>query len=299
MVTSANSNYVLDEVVTALVFEALYDSTEFLLPELYDVRGSNSRRERLASTGALSRYTEKLPGVSADEDSISQQWEKDFTHKVFAKQIPIEQELIDDEEWGYVADISRQMGQLAGYSMEEDAAAPFNEAFSSSTYKSEDGLSICNGAHLNAAGGNSQSNSGTTALSITSVGATRTLMRKFTNSRALKMIVRPDELHVPVDLEETAWEIVNSMGRTGTANNNANMYNGMFRLVVNDFFTDVNNWFMADSKMRKANLLWFMRKAFQSFGDGNLFSGVRRVGAQYRESHGCRDWRWIYGHAVS
>lgn len=296
-VTSGNLNFVLDEIATVVMFEEFYDATDFLMPYFFSIRPSKKRRERSASIGGLSRYEVKAETQSAAEDSISQQFEKDYVHSAYSKQIPVSRELIDDEEWGTFAEIAQELGVKAAESMEEDGAGVFNNAFGS--VLCEDGLSLCNGAHVNAQGGNSQSNSGTAALTAAGIKSTRTAMRKFTNYRGGKMSIRPDLLAVPVDIEEEAWEIVRSAGKLDTSNNNMNMYNGMFALAVWDWMTDVNAWFMIDRRRMARNLFWFQRVSFESFGDGNLFSGTKRVGGYYRASFGARDWRWVYGNNPS
>jgi hypothetical protein len=121
----------------------------------------------------------------------------------------------------------------------------------------------------------------------------------YRNYRGDKMSVHPKLLVVPTDLEEVAWEMIRSTGKPDTANNNANMYNGMFDLVVWDFLTDTNAWFMVDPRLMKLNLIWFQRIALEVFGDGNLFSGTRNIGGYYRAALGVRDWRWIYGNNPS
>lgn len=293
--STTNLNLLVDEIVTSLAYESFYDSADFLMPELYDVRSSNKRRERQASLGGIGQYTEKLAGGAADEDTINQQFSKDFVHRAYAKQLPIERELIDDSEWGILQDISRQLGEQAGLTMEAAAMGVFNDAFGGAEYVGEDGLSLCNSTHVNAQGGNSQSNTAALALNRTNIETVRVAMRKFKNYRGDKLMVRPDALLVPVDLEDSAWEAVRSVGRPDTANRADNMYNGMFSLIVGDFLTDTNAWFMLDTRKMKQNLLWFMRVGLEIFGDGNLFTGVRRVGGYYRESHGFRHWGWVYG----
>ncbi len=294
-ITSNSMSYILDEVVSAVAFESFY-AEQFMMPVLYDVRGSGRRRERSASIGGLSLYAEKTNGQNATEDQWTQQFEKDFVHVAYGKRVAIERELVDDEDYGVLAEIGSQLGSLAAQTMEEKAADLFEDAFAGATYKAEDNLSICNSAHLNADGGNSQDNSGTSALSMAAVKATRTAMRRFKNYRGDRMAVRPDLLIVPPDLEETAWEIIRSTGRPDTTNRADNMYNGMFNLVVWDFLDDTNNWFMADSRLMKQNLLWYQRIPLEIYGDGNLNTGTRTIGGYFRASHGCRDWRWVYGH---
>lgn len=305
-ITSNTLSFTLDEVVSAVAMEAFYEES-FLLPLLYDVRPSGRRRERTASLGGLSEFEIKNEGAAASEDSPVQQFEKDFVHVARGKTVNITREYVDDEEWGVVVDLGRQLGVMAHYTMEKDAMAPFREAFSSTSYLAEDGLTICNSAHLNVDSGNSQDNSGTTALSMASIKTTRTAMRNFTNYNGQLAGCRPDSLLVPCDLEEDAWEIIRSTGRPDSTNLAANMYNGMFQLYVSDFLStgisdgDANNWFMLDTRKLKGagNLLWFQRIPLEIYGDENKFTGTRSIGAYYRASHGLRDWRGIYGHNVA
>ena len=57
-ITSANMEFVLDEVVSSVMFESFFDEP-FMYPMLFDVRTSNRRRERSASIGGLGEYQEK------------------------------------------------------------------------------------------------------------------------------------------------------------------------------------------------------------------------------------------------
>jgi len=302
--TSNTLSFVLDEVVSAVVFESFFAET-YMMPALYSIRGSARRRERLASIGGIGEFEAKNETAAAAEDEVTQQFEKDFVHTAYAKQIPVSRELIDDEEYGVLADLGGQLGTMAAYTMENKAAELFRDAFAGATYTDEAGLSICNTAHLNVDGGNSQSNRGTVAFSLANIKVARTAMRKFKNYNGELLSVRPNALLIPPDLEEDAWEAVKSIGRPDTTNNAANFYNGMFQLFVWDFLStgvtggDVNNWFMLDTRVLAQSLLWFQRVPLEVFGDGDLFKGTRRIGAYFRASHGLRDWRGIYGNIVA
>lgn len=295
-ITSANMEFVLDEVVSSVMFESFFDEP-FMYPMLFDVRTSNRRRERSASIGGLGEYQEKGRTQAAAEDQITEQFEKDFVHKSYAKQVAVERELIDDEEYGVLQEIGSQLGIMAAYSQEKTAAEIFNDAFAGVSHTGEDGKSLCNAAHVNSDGGNSQSNTGTETCSLAGIQITRLAMRNFTNYRGEKLAIRPNLLIVPPDLEETAFEIVRSTGSTKDDKNSGvvNFYNGRFDLAVWDFLTDTNNWFMADSRLMKQNLIWYQRTPLEQFGDGNLFTGTRRVGGYYRNSYGFKDWRWVFG----
>jgi hypothetical protein len=297
--TTSNLSYILDEVVSAVAYESFYED-QFMMPSLYDVRTSKRRRERMTVLGGLTTYDEKTAGAEPTTDQMRQEAQKDWVHVAYGKKIPIERELVEDQEWGLLGEVGIQLGTLAAQTMEVNGAALFNDAFAGSTYTDAYGLSICNDAHLNAAGGNSQDNSGTNSLNYSGLNTTRTAMRKFTNAEGDKLSVRPDLLLVPTDLEMDAWELLKSALKPGTTNNNANFYAGAgFSLGVVDHFTDTNAWFMCDSRLMRQNLIWWQRVSLEVYGDGNLHTGTRNIGGYFRCSHGSKGWRWIYGNNPS
>lgn len=300
MITSSSLSYALDEVVSVVVYENLFDGT-WLFPAFYNVRTSSLPRERSASFGGLTTWSVKTETSAPASDEYTQQFEKTFTHVARGKQIPVSREFVDDQQWGFMEDIGQQLAYTANLTMETQGMLILNNAFTGATAEglSEDGLSLCNIAHLNSDSGNSQSNTGTNSLGMAGINTTRIAMRKFTNYRGDKLNIMPDELWLPVDLEETAWEIARSVGRPDTANRAENMYNGAFTLYVSPFITDTNAWFMCDSRLRKQNALWFQRVGVEVFGDGNLLSGTKTIGGYTRFINGPKDWRFIYGNNPS
>lgn len=292
--SSGQMSYLLDEVVSA-VFINEFTQLPQVMGALYNIRTSSKARERSSSMSGLGLFTQKPELQAVDIDIPIQQFQKTFNHTPFGKQTPVSRELIDDEDWGFFEDLGVQFAVAANRTMETDAAAVFNDAFDGATYKGEDDKSLCHTAHVNVDDGNSTSNKGTNTLSHSGIKATRLAMRGFTDYRGQKISVNPDTIITPPDLEEDAWEIINSSQITGSANNNANFYQGRFSLVVWNYLTDTNDWFMTDSMMQRMNLIWYFRTGLEIFGDGDLFTGTRSIGAYYRKSNGFRDWRWIYG----
>lgn len=299
--TSANMSYLLDEITSAVAINQFSQLTN-LMGQLYGMRSSGKRRERSSSISGLGKLQKKTATVLSTEDRPVQQFQKTFLHSAFALHTPVERELLDDEDWGWFQDLGIQYAMSANRTMESEAALVFNDAFDGAeTGIAEDGLSLCNSAHLNADGGNSQDNSGTSALSAANVGTTLTSMRKFTDYRGEKISVNPDGLVIPVDLEQTAWEIVRSSQKPVDADSVpfANYLNNRFALFSWNYLTDINNWFMVDQQMMRMHLLWYQRIGMEIFGDGDLFTGTRRIGIYSRWSNGSKDWRWVYGHEVA
>jgi hypothetical protein len=126
-------------------------------------------------------------------------------------------------------------------------------------------------------------------------------MYAFKDDKGELMLVRPDTLLVPRNLEDTARIVTDTVNRPGTANNDTNpirAYN--LRVVVSDYLTDTNDWFVIDSRLGKMHLHWWDNErptaAVDPTSDFNLIVKVRTTG---RWSYGFTDWRWVYGNNVS
>lgn len=150
----------------------------------------------------------------------------------------------------------------------------------------------------NVAGVSTQSNEGTSALSATTVEATRLLMAAFCDDIGEKISVLPDTIIAPRALEQTGWEIINTKGKVDTANNNANFHQGKYKLVIWDRLTDTTNWFMSDYSMQKEYLNWWNREPVQFFQDKDSSTMVAIYLGYYRVGTGWDDWRFLYGQLV-
>jgi hypothetical protein len=294
MLTTSNLSYAIDQVVSAVAFERFY-AEPFYMPLFYDVRTSSKPSERSASFSGIGDYEEISETASMPEDSQpGNQFEKDFVHVEYGKLLPFSRKIADDEQWGLIEDYGQQLGYKAAYTMEKAAVALFNDVYTGATYKAEDNLSIANAAHVNADCGNSQANYGTNSLNLAGLETTRVAMRAFKNYSGDLAPSRPRLLVIPPALEQTAFELLKSVGKPETANNNINFYNGMMDAVVWDFLTDSNAWFAIDPQLMKMNLIWWQRIALEIYSTGNLFDRSKKVGGYYRCSHGCKDWRWMF-----
>lgn len=299
-ITQANASYVSDETVSIFAFDEFIQYSP-RMPALFNQQGSSTYREVRGSMSGLGDFQEKVALADPSEGQPIQQFKKEFLHKEFALAVKVERKVYEDQQFPFFEQLGRKIGESAVRTFEKYAAGVFNGAFSSASYSSEDGLSLCNSAHLNSDGGNSQSNSGTTALSYSAVGTTMTAMRRYYDYVGNVSGAEPDLLLHPVTLDKTAFEIIRSMGDPTNANNVANYYNGKLASLSWAYLdaSDTNNWFLIDSRLMKQNLLWYWRMALEVFGDGDAFKGLRRIGGYYRSSHDSIDWRWIYGHNVT
>lgn len=233
--------------------------------------------------------------------------------KEFAGGIQIERKLIDDDRYDVIK--SRQNGLAEAYARVEEkyGASAFGYAFSTAfTFMSnEEGVSLCSSSHSNKSGASTSTgfdNSGTSALSKTSIGATRILMKQFRNDIGARISVEPDTILVPDNLYDTACEAVgyNDAGASSaldpdSGNNKINAQYKRWKVIayprLDDY--DTNNWFMIDSKRMKEFMLWINRVSPESNTQVDFETLMFKQSIYGRYGYGWTDWRFLYGHTVS
>jgi phage major head subunit gpT-like protein len=170
---------------------------------------------------------------------------------------------------------------------------------------------MCSASHTTKSGVSTSSgfgNYGTSALSKTSVAATRILFRKFRDDIGELYDSEPDTLLVPEALYDTACEIVGvgkngatSMLDSASANNTINtLYKG-FKVIpwrLLDAYS-TKSWYMIDSRMAKKFLLWIDRVKPETATetDFHTFSIMQSLRARF--GWGWLNWRWLYAHYVA
>jgi hypothetical protein len=166
-------------------------------------------------------------------------------------------------------------------------------------------VSLCSSSHTTKSGTSTASgfdNSGTSALSPTSLAATRLAMRLF-RSDISERIEMSDNLAliVPDNLADTANQIVGTPGGFDTAASDKNMdykrYTVIPYLRLDD--TDTNNWFMVDMDQMKQDLMWINRINDDINHTFDFESYLSKISIYFRVAYGWKNWRWLYGHAVS
>lgn len=276
--------------------QALVDPTSIL--SLYNVQSSNRAQEKNQGVGGFGLIPE-YTGTSIPADSFELLYGKTYVHKEYAQQMAVERKLIDDDEYGVMAQRARLLGMAFDRTVEYHASSMYVNAFSSS-YLGADSKALCATDHpYSPTDSTTQSNKGTTALSHDSLIAARIAMMKFKDSRGNPMLVRPDTLVVPIDLGPTARVIVESAQKSGVANNDTNV-NRSYNIIENSYMTDTNNWFLVDSRLARmyANWFWRVRPEFAEDANSNFNLALRYRGYM-RYSFGWDTWQWVYGSEVA
>lgn len=273
-------------------------AAESRIPMLFNVMGSSKASEYFLQAGGLGDWNEYKGAIEYDD--MEQGFRTTLTHKEYAKGFKVERKLVDDDLYNIINARPAELALSAMRTREKHAASVFNNAFSSS-YVGGDAVALCSSSHPYSPGnGSVQDNAGTSALSYDAVIATRKAMREFKDDRGELVQVNPDTLVVPAELEETAWTILETLGKPGTANNDGNYAASKVKnLVVWDYLTDAESWFMVDSRLAKIHALWLDRVPLEFAMDPTSdFRLEARFRGYQRYSYGWSDWKWIYGHTV-
>ena len=291
----------VDRRVTKIFWDT-YDQLPSRIGDLYAMQSSSDQYETYSQVGALPNYDEFTGSVAYKAQN--QGYDTRFTHLEFASGVQIERELFDDDRHGVWERRPSALAMAANRTRETHGARVLNMAFSVDTYFSNntEAVAVCSNSHTTTSGagtGSGFDNLTTASLSAVSVAAARIQHVGLRGDQAERISLMPNELWVPPDLYDIAYEIADSQGKPDTANNNANVHFGKYTVKEWNYMTDTNNWFLMDSGMRKQSLFWFERIPLEFAFAEELDTILAKWRSYMRYSLGHSDWRFVLGAQVS
>jgi len=274
-----------------------------MIGEIYSTVPHSGRQNMTWSeVGTIGGWDEFTGTVSYG--SLNQGYDVTMTFVEFTKGIQAERKLVDDEQFHILDQRPKALASSYARTREQHAHRIFNNAFSVDTffYSHSEGVALCSNSHTTTSGASTSAgfdNLITASLTATAVAAARIQMVGFRGDQAEKIDVTPDELWYPPDLYEQAYEIMKASGKVDTANNNPNVHQGQYKGYECRYFTDTNNWFMCDSRMRKMYVMWADRVPveFAMVEDFDTLVGKWRGYARYANVY--TNWRWVLGAQVT
>ena len=273
-----------------------------MLARVYNMRPTDLRTNTVFGIGASSNPTERPEGGPLPKDSREQMFKQQLVQQSIDKGIDITYEMMRFGEYMGISQLVRDESNSFTRKMLVDGWDTFNNAFDATNYPGPDSVALCSATHdLSPTNGNHWSNYGTTALSYDAVINTRKLVKKWTDSRGNLINIMLDTLVVPIELEDIAWTIVNSVNKPGTADNDGNFIRSRsLTVLASPFLSDANNWFFVDSVKARIHNLWITADP-PTFGLDERSSSylVNTYAGHAMYKLGWSDARWVYGHEVS
>jgi phage major head subunit gpT-like protein len=268
------------------------------IPALFSMQTSSKVDESFLGVGGMGDW--KAYKGAIEYDDADQLYKTTLTHEEYVKGYVVERKLVDDDQYGIINQMPGKLALTAMRTREKHAASVFNNSFTNSApYLGGDSVNLCSASHPLAPthSADVQSNYGTYALSYDNLITVRAAMRAFTDDRGELTPINPDTLLVPPGLEETAWAIWKTANKVDQVNAHANFIGGFLnQVIVWDYLTDTNDWWLIDSALAKQYLIWLDRVPLEQTMDPTSdFNLQAKFRGYMRYSYGWADYRWVYG----
>ena len=285
------------------IFYEEYAAYPDMLGQLYTDQPTNFRNNMTwSNVGTLGDFTEFTGTVGYQSQNLG--YNTTAIPVEFSNGIQIERKLFDDDQYHIMDQKPRALAASAFRTRQKHGARPLNNAFSVDNYfyTNSEAVALCSTAHTTTSGASTAtgfSNSVTSAMTATAVAAARIQMVQYRGDQAERISIAPDELWGPPDLYEQAFEIINSMGKVDTANNNRNVHEGRYTFYEWNYLTSTKNWFMCDGRMRKMYVFWSDRVPLEFAMAEDLDTLLAKWRGYMRYFNAVTDWRWITGANVT
>ena len=265
-------------------------------------KGNSTRafEEEVGVTG-MGLAAVKTEGSGIAYDDSEQGFISRYTHVTYGLGFIITREMYED---GIAVTVALRRANALAFSIRQTkeiiAANVLNRAFNSSYTMGaqSDGKELCATDHPNKSGGTWRNELSTASdLSEAALEQACIDIADFTTDRGLKIAIMPQKLIIPSELEFDAMRILESVGQSGTANNDLNALKASKKfpqgIKVNHYLTDANAWFIGTNC---PDGMKYMERRADAFGTENDFDTENaKFKATFRCSFGWSDPRGIFG----
>ena len=286
----------LDPAIRQIFFDR-YDQEPQVMPQVFNVLSTGKDVETDSATSAFGKLVQTSELGALDYEDPIKMYKTTYTPLKYTKGFKVSQELVEDDQQNVIAAMPRALAKSVAYTTEYYAASVLNNAFSTSYTSYGDAKPLCSISHLRADGGTSQSNASASGavLSEPNLETLRIQGEKALNDKGEIVNFNMDRLVIPVDLRKTAQILTESTMRPGTANNDVNIYEGVFKVIPWRYLTSTTAWFLMDAGNHLLQWFWRIRPEFKN--DYNFDADAALYKVRVRFAYGWSDWRGLVGSA--
>jgi len=266
--------------------------------EIYETESSERSFEEETKLSGFGAAPTKGEGAAIAYDNAQEAFTARYNHETIAMGFSLTEEAIEDNLYDSLSTrYTKALARAMAYTKQVKAAAILNNAFDSNvTYG--DGVELCATDHPLVSGGTNSNELTTPAdLNETSLEAAVIQIAGWTDERGLLIAAKPRKLVIPPALQFVATRLMESEGRTNTADNDINALRSMGSIpqgfTVNHYLTDSNAFFLLTDVPN--GLKHFVRTPMQTSMDADFDTGNSRYKARERYSFGVSDPLGIFG----
>ena len=265
--------------------------------EIFNTESSDRAFEEEVMLSGFGNAAVKPEGQGIQFDDAQETFTARYTNETIALAFAITEEAIEDNLYDRLASrYTKALARSMASTKNVKGAAVLNNAFNSS-YAGGDGVELCSAVHPTLAGTFSNEPATAADLNETSLEQAIIDISAFTDERGLKIAARGMKMIIPPQLQFTADRLLNTAGRTGTADNDINAIKNMGMIAggytVNHYLTDTDAWFVKTDVPN--GLKHFNRSPIKTTMEGDFDTGNVRYKARERYVFGFSDPRGIYG----
>ena len=265
--------------------------------EIFETETSDGAFEEEVMLAGFSNAAVKAEGQGVTFDDAQETFTARYTNETIALAFAITEEAIEDNLYDRLASrYTKALARSMASTKNIKGAAVLNNAFDSN-FAGGDGKELCATDHPTLAG--TVSNELTTAAELNETSLEQSLIdiAAFTDERGLKIAAQGTKLVIPSALQFTADRLMNSAGRTGTADNDINAIRNMGMIpqgyTVNHYLTSAKKFFIMTDVPN--GLKHFNRSPIKTSMEGDFDTGNVRYKARERYVFGFSDPRGIFG----
>jgi len=265
--------------------------------EIFDTETSDRAFEEEVMLSGFANAAVKPEGQGVTFDDAQETYTARYTNETIALAFAITEEAIEDNLYDRLASrYTKALARSMANTKQVKAAAVLNNAFDAN-FAGGDGVELCSTVHPTLAGTFSNELTVASDLNETSLEQALIDVAAFTDERGLKIAAQGTKLIIPSALQFTADRLMNSAGRTGTADNDINAVRNMGMVpqgyTVNHYLTSNKKWFLKTDVPN--GLKHFVRAPIKTSMEGDFDTGNVRYKARERYVFGFSDPRGIFG----
>ncbi len=274
-----------------------YNQWVALYEKVFEMKTSDKRFEKFQGVTGLPLAAVKDEGSNALYVDPFQGFQKEFVNVTYALGTTVTREMYEDDMYNYINELPKFLARSMRQTEETIAWQHINNGFDGS-FTGADGLSLFSASHVLVGSAATYSNQLATPadLSQTSVEQMCQDILDLVDDQSLKLRAEPVCLIVPTQVNFQAIKLLESYGIIGSANNDINPINGMFRdFVVSPYLTDPDAWFIKTNVT--PGLCWLTRRAREINRDNEFDTQNLKFLTTERFSSGWVDPRSAFGTA--
>ncbi len=288
------------------LFGLEYKSYENEHAEIFDIESSDRAFEEEVMLSGFGNAQVKAEGQGVSFDDAQETFTSRYTHETIALAFSITEEAIEDNLYDRLASrYTKALARSMANTKQVKAANVLNNGFDGN-FAGGDGVSLFgNNAggvivnHPTLAGTFSNQLQTPADLNETSLEQSLIDIAAFTDERGLKIAARGMKLIIHPNQQFTAERLMESKGRTNTADNdiNAIVSRGMVPqgYVINHYLTDTDAFYIKTDVPNGMKM--FNRSPIKTSMEGDFDTGNVRYKARERYSFGFSDPRGMYASA--